>query len=460
MSQHESHPDGSDGKPGNGDSIPPPQFPSAILRPAGADGGRAGPRLGVGPKLSIGAAVFAVALAIAFFIVHHRRATDEQSLADKTADHADALTAVDVVPVVVAPAATSLPLPGQTRGWLESTIYARVDGFLDQWNVDIGDHIKQGQVLATIDTPELDQQLIMARQKLAVSQSNVEVAQASSDFAKTTFERWRDSPKGVVSDQEREEKQAEFNTSTARLHAATAQVDADQADVDRLLAMAAYKKVTAPFDGVITGRRVDVGDLVTAGSTSNTTWLFSIAQSDKIRLFVNVPQRVAAAMLPDVVATATSNEYPGRKFTGTITRTGRSFDPASNTMLVEVDLANADALLVPGMYMDVAFQLNRKGLLEVPASALLFRAGVTQVAVVDSDGTVHFRDVTIAVDQGDQVEIGSGVNDGDRVALNISNQIADGDHVDAHELPEPAAPQTPPPSDTGTAASTAAPGTP
>ena len=287
----------------------------------------------------------------------------------------------------------------------------------------------------------------MAQHKLAVSHSNVEVAQASSDFAKTTFDRWRDSPKGVVSDQEREEKQAEYNTSVARLHAASAQVAADQADVDRLLALSDYKKVVAPFDGVITGRHVDIGDLVTAGSTANTAWLFSVAQIDKVRLFVNVPQRVAAAMQPDVKATATSNEFPGKEFSGTIARTSRSFDPAANTMLTEVDLENPAGLLVPGMYMDVSFHFDRKGLLEVPASALIFRPGMTQVAVVDADGVVHFQTVTIAVDDGNQVELASGITSGDRVALNMSNQVAEGDHVDAHEISSSGEQQAPTPPD-------------
>jgi RND family efflux transporter MFP subunit len=457
LPQHDSHSERPDPKPGNGDSAtPPPQLPSSILRPAAGDERRAAPHRGIGPTLSIGAALVGVALAVGFFIVHHRRASDELALAEEASARGSAPAAVDVVPVVLAPAVTSLPLPGQTSGWYESTIYARVDGYLDKWFNDIGDHVHQGQVLATIDTPELDQQLIMAKHKLAVSESNVEVAKADADFAETTYVRWRDSPKGVVSEQEREEKQAEYNSSVARLNASKAQVDADQAEVDRLLALSAYKKVTAPFDGIVTGRHIGGGDLVTAGSTSNTNWLFRIAQSDKIRLFVNVPQRVAAAMLPDVVATATSSEYPGRKFTGAIARTSRSFDPESNTMLTEVDLDNPDGLLVPGLYMDVTFQLKGKGLLAVPASALLFRAGVTQVAVVDSDGTVRFHDVTIAVDQGDLVEIASGVNSGDRVALNISNQVADGDHVDAHAMDTPAPAPVPPSADSAAAALSAA----
>jgi RND family efflux transporter MFP subunit len=279
----------------------------------------------------------------------------------------------------------------------------------------------------------------------------VEVAAASSDFAKTTYDRWRTSPKGVVSDQERAEKQAEYDTSVARLHAAQAQADADQADVDRLLAMSAYKTVSAPFDGIITGRRIDIGDLVTAGSTSNTTWLYSIAQSDKIRLMVNVPQRIAAAMSPDVVAIATTNEYADQKFTGKIARTSRSFDPAANTMVIEVDLDNAGGLLVPGMFMDVSFQVKNRRLPQVPASALLFRPGVTQVAVIGDDNTVRFRTVTIAVDQGDQVEIGSGVKTGDRVAMNISNQVAEGDHVEVHDISAPTVPAAPPAANSGAA---------
>ena len=342
---------------------------------------------------------------------------------------------VDVVSVNYAPASESVGYPGETRGWYESTIYARVNGYVDKWFVDIGDRVHKGQVLATIETPDLDAQLQAAQHQLVVSQSQVEVVKAQADFAKSTYDRWRDSPKGVVSEQEREEKKAEFTSSVAQMRAAEAKVSADQADVDRLNAIEGYKQVTAPFDGVITSRHIDIGDLVTSGSTSSTTSLYTVAQISEIRIFVDVPQQAIAGMDVGVPAAATSDEFPGRKFEGKITRTSatRSIRPRG-LLHVEVDLENPDLVLMPGMYLQVHFEITHRGLLRVPASALMFRSGGPQVAVVADDGKINFRDVSIAIDNGDFVEIGSGVSANEKVALNLSDQIAEGDQVTATEI--------------------------
>jgi RND family efflux transporter MFP subunit len=384
-------------------------------------------------KLTILAVAIAVCLGIGFFVVEHRRNAESAELNDETAADIGSAPLVDVVGVKYAAPTQSLSLPGETRGWYQSTIYARVSGYVGQWFSDIGDRVHKGQVLATIETPDLDQQLIAAQQKLAVSQAEVKVMEANADFAKKTNERWKDSPKGVVSDQEREEKEAEFNGSIAHVNAAKAQVNADKADVDRLNDLEEFKKVSAPYDGVITERRIDIGDLVTAGSTNNTTLLYSIAQINEIRLFVDVPQRIAGSLDMDAEAVATTDEFPGRKFQGKIARTSRAIDPSSRTLRVEVDIQNPDLLLMPGMYMQVTLQLIHKKFLEVPASALMFRSAGPQVAVVGDDGKINFRDIEIGVDQGDVVEIASGLSIGERVALNLSSQVADGDRVTANQ---------------------------
>jgi RND family efflux transporter MFP subunit len=380
-------------------------------------------------KLVILAIVIAVGLSIGFVVVDHHRTRDSDELAAQAAADLGADPIVDVVRAKYAPPTQSLTLPGETRGWYQSTIYARVSGYVGQWFNDIGDRVHKGQVLATIDTPDLDQQLIAAQQKLAVSQAEVLVMQANAEFAKKTYERWRDSPKGVVSEQEREEKESEFSSSAARVNASLAQVNADKAEVNRLTALEEFKNVTAPFEGVITGRRIDIGDLVTAGSTSSTTSLYSIAQTNRIRVFVDVPQRVAASLDMNAPAAAISNEYAGRKFEGKISRTSRSIDPSSRTLHVEVDVSNPDLLLMPGMYVQVTLQLTHGKAVEVPASAMIFRSSGPQVAVVGDDGKVSFRDVQIAVDEGDYVEIGSGLSAGENVALNLSSQITEGQHV-------------------------------
>lgn len=383
----------------------------------------------IGLKLTIFAVLLATGLAVGFFFVQHHKAGAVELLAAQTASEGQQAPTVDVVAVKYAPAAQSVGYPGDTRGWYESTIYARVSGYVGKWVADIGDHVTRGQVLATIETPDLDAQLQAAEHQLAVSDSQVDVMKASADFAKSTYDRWRESPKGVVSDQEREEKKAEYNRSVAQLKAAEAKVSADQADVDRLKALEDFKQVTAPFDGVVTARHIDIGNLVTAGSTASTTSLYTVAQINKIRVFVDVPQRASAGMQVGVPAVAIANEFPDRKFQGAIARTASAIDPATRTLHVEVDIDNSDSVLLPGMYVDVNFNLSHKVLLQVPASALLFRASGPQVAVVGEDGKVHFQIVSIAIDNGDVVELSAGVAVDQNVALNLSSQIAEGDVV-------------------------------
>ncbi len=386
-----------------------------------------------GRRLGMLAGCFAILLATAFFVVHHIKGRDEALLAKATAATAEQPLPVNVVKVQLAPPSQVLTLPAQTGGWYSSTIYARVSGYLAKWFVDIGDQVKIGQVLATIDTPELDAQLEATQAQLNVSEADVKAKEADTDFAKTTYERWQGSPKGVVSDQEREDKKAHYETSVAGLNAARARVKLDQANVDRLMHLTEFKNVTAPFDGVITERRVDIGDLVAAGSSNNTSPLFGIAQTDNIRVFVNVPQSASLQLGVGSMAQVTANEYPNRSFEGKVTRTSESIDPLARTLRVEVDLANSDFALMPGMYVTVALRLKPTSFVEVPASALVFRASGPQVAVITGDNTVKFQDVAIARDNGHLVDISSGLSEGDRVALNINDQITDGEKVTVAE---------------------------
>jgi RND family efflux transporter MFP subunit len=234
----------------------------------------------------------------------------------------------------------------------------------------------------------------------------------------------------VVSDQEREDKKAGDASATAQLEAARAQVSLDQADVDRYSAFEQFKRVTAPYAGSIIERRVDIGNLVTAGSAASTTSLYRMAQDDPIRVFVDVPQSAAADLMKvGVPASISSTDLSGRPITGAITRTSDAIDPQARTFRVEVDIPNPDRRLVPGLYLQVAFQLQNGGMSQVPAAALLFSSQGPRVAVVDGDATVHFRAVTIGRDDGDKVELSSGVSNGERLVLNISNQIFEGERV-------------------------------
>lgn len=383
-----------------------------------------------GRTLQRAAAAVAITLLLAFLIVHFIKLHTERGLVRDTEASASTRPTVDVVVVHNRAAAGSLTLPGETAAWYQSTIYARVSGYVSKWYVDIGDHVKAGELLATIDTPELDAELAAARAKLQVAQAQVKVKQADAAFAASTYERWRDSPKGVVSDQEREDKKAGAVSAAAQLEAAHAQVNLNQADVDRLSAFEQFKRVTAPYAGTIIERRVDIGNLVTAGSSVSTTSLYRMAQDDPIRVFVEVPQSaVPDLMKVGVPAQISTNDASGQPITGAITRTSDAVNPQARTFRVEVDIPNADRRLVPGLYVQVAFQLQNGSTSQVPAAALVFQAGGPKVAVVDSDGTVHFRAVTIARDDGDRVELSSGVSDDDQLVLNISNQIVDGEKV-------------------------------
>jgi RND family efflux transporter MFP subunit len=383
-----------------------------------------------GWRIRRAAAAVAIALAAGFLLMYLIKWHREHVLARDTRADGASLPAVDVVAVHGGAAAGSLTLPGETAAWYESMIYARVSGYVGKWYVDIGDHVQAGQLLASIETPETDAELAAAKAKLSVAQAQVKVREADATFATSTYERWRDSPKGVVSEQEREDKKAGNAGAEAQLQAARAQVALDQADVDHYAALEQFKRVTAPYAGTITERHIDIGNLVTAGSGASTTSLYRMEQDDPVRVFVDVPQNAAADLMkigvPARISIPGSADAP---IDATVTRTSDAVDPKARTFRAELDVPNRDHRLVSGLYVQVEFQLPNAGMMQIPASALVFQADGPKVAVVGNDGTVHFHAITIARDDGNTVELGSGVSNGDRLVLNISNQIIDGDRV-------------------------------
>ncbi|MGP8098686.1 MAG: efflux RND transporter periplasmic adaptor subunit [Steroidobacteraceae bacterium] len=381
-------------------------------------------------RLKKGVVIAAAALLLGFVVVRVVRFFDERTVANAGEAAYAAPPPVDVVVARAVTTGQDLVLPGQTAAWYESIIYARVNGYVGKWLADIGDRVKKDQLLATIETPELDAELAAARSQLKASQAQVIAREAEAEFARTTNERWRDSPKGVVSEQEREEKKADFNTASARLYAANAQVALDKSRVDQYTALTEFKQVRAPFDGVITERKIDLGNLVTAGSNSSTTPLYRITLNDPLRVFVDVPQSAAEELMrPGVPAEVRATGSYAGVFVGKITRTAEAINPQARTMRVEVDLPNPTNALVPGMYVTVAFLLQPKGLVEVPAAALIFRAGGPQVARVNASGKVEFVKVAIVRDNGSLVDLGPSVKPGDRLVLNISSQIGAGQTV-------------------------------
>jgi RND family efflux transporter MFP subunit len=389
---------------------------------------------GTGLRMSILALVFAGVLVVGFFFVNSERRHTTNELAAATRAEMSGPPPVDVVSAKSSPLTQRLVLPGETAAWYDSKIYARVNGYVEKWLVDIGDHVSNGQTLALIETPELDAQLQAARAKLSAAQAEVNVKQAHADFAKSTYERWRDSPRGVVSEQERQTKKAVSIEANSELIASRAQVALDEADVDRLTSLTEFKKVKAPFDGTIVERDIDIGDLVTAGSGSGMSALYRVARNQPMRVFVNVPQSAADDLLMgNAQASIAVGGDASRHYDGKVSRTSRAINPQSRTLRVEVDIPNADSHLVPGMYVEVSFTLKTPIGVQVPAAALSFRPK-PQVAIIDDKNVVEFRDVKIGVDDGDVVQIESGLNEGDKVVLNLSSQIASGMKVDAHEL--------------------------
>ena len=393
-----------------------------------------------GRRTKRGVVIAAIVLLLGFLLVSVVRFFHARGVANAGEAAYSQPPAVDVVTAQPATAGQDLVLPGETAAWYETTIYARVNGYVRSWQVDIGDRVKKGQLLATIETPELDAELAAAKAQMQSSEAQVGARKAEVAFSKTTNERWRDAPKGVVSEQERESKKADYQTAEARLYAANAQVALDKSKVDQYDALTEFRQVRAPFDGTITERKIDVGNLVTAGSGSTTTSLYRMAQTDPLRIFVEVPQSAAGELMkPGVPAEIRATGAVGGIFAGKITRSAESLNAQARTMRVEVDMPNASHSLVPGMYVTVAFRLPARGAVEVPAAALIFRATGTQVAQVDANGKIQFKDVTIARDNGRLVELGSGVQAGDKLVLNISSQITSGEAVTANN-PQP--PQT------------------
>jgi RND family efflux transporter MFP subunit len=329
-----------------------------------------------------------------------------------------------------AEAVVDVPLPGTTEPFLTTGIYARTDGYLKARYVDIGDHVTAGQLLADIASPEVDQQLNQAQATLAQGKANVVRLQADLALARTTLKRFVTIGVGPVTQQEIDERADTATTAEKAVDAAQATVRANQADVDRLEELTGFERVYAPFTGIITARNVDPGSLITAGSTQQTTQLFSLAQVDTLRIFVFVPQAYAFDVRVGQSADVALREQPDRVFKGTVTRTAGAIDTGSGTLLTEVQVPNRDGALLSGAYVTVHFKLHRANPpLLIPGTALLAGAQGIRVAVIASDGTLHYKPIEIGRDYGDQVEVQSGLDSADVIATALPSGLAEGAKV-------------------------------
>jgi len=378
----------------------------------------------------IGVIAAAVAIIIAAFGILQRR-SHEAEVTQWTQEQA--IPTVAVIAPRAGAAAQSLVLPGTVQAWYEAPIYARVPGYLKNWYFDYGAHVKKGDVLAEIETPDLDAQLAAAQAKLNSARAVVKVREAEKQFAESTYQRWRDSPKGVVSVQEQESKEADYNSAAARLNAATAEVAADQGEVDRLQALESFKSITAPFDGVVTARETDIGALINAGSgvgAGNGPELFRVTDIHKMRIYVQVPQQLSANIQAGLTADLHLPQYPDKIFNAAVATTSSAINTSARTLLVELHADNADSLLQPGAYAQVDFALPRNpNIVRVPTSALIFREQGMQVATIGPGDKIELKAVTLGRNLGTEVEVISGLSLADRVVNSPPDSLANGDSV-------------------------------
>jgi RND family efflux transporter MFP subunit len=312
-------------------------------------------------------------------------------------------------------------LPGSIEALHESPVYARTSGYVTRWTKDIGAHVQAGELLAQIESPEIDQQAEQAKAQLGQ-------LQAALNFAKKTLDRWKSLEKdSAVTEQELDQYQSGYDAAVANL-------SAGEANYHHLVELQRFERVVAPFTGVVTSRGVDVGNLVTAGATLGATGstasarpLFSISGTDTVRVYVDVPQSAMSFVQPGAKVDVLVRELPNKTFRGTVARNARALDAASRTLLTEIQIPNKTGALVPGMYVQVRFEItSTQPPILVPANTLVVRSNGPQVAVVKPNHTIHYQKLELARDFGDQVEVVSGLNDGDQLVVNPSDDIREG----------------------------------
>jgi RND family efflux transporter MFP subunit len=386
--------------------------------------------------------VLTVVIVVAFFAGYIPLQTRNTLVRREATEQAQALPRVDVIQVGRASGMSELDLPGNIQAITEAPILARADGYLQRRLVDIGDRVQAGQTLAEIAAPELDEQVRQVKAALQQSRAaldqalaNLEQGKSNMELARITAERWsKVVARGGVSKQENDQYQAQLQAQVAGVQSLekavaaqrgnVAQAEANVAHIDEVQG---YRIVKAPFAGAITQRNVDVGALVAAGNTL----LFRIAQTATLRTYVNVPQTNASTIHQGEEALLKVSNLPGREFHGTVARTANALDPTSRTMLVEIQVPNADGALLPGMYAQVHMSDARKSApVLVPGDALQVGADGTKVAVVRPDHTVHFQKIEVGRDYGDKLEVLSGLSDGDTIIPRPGDSIHEGAKVE------------------------------
>jgi RND family efflux transporter MFP subunit len=361
----------------------------------------------------VGGAFVCLAIAVvAYGLVS--RAAQTSRLHDLT--EAQAVPSVSIVAPTHVENHAGLDLPGRLEAYIRAPIYARVPGYLKTWKYDIGGKVKAGDVLAEIDTPDLDQQLMQARADLSVSQANAKLAQISA-------ERWQSlAGTDAVAKQD-------VDTRTFTLNANIAQVKAAQANVDRLVAEEGFKRLIAPFDGIVTARETDIGALINVGATGGAQ-LFVVSETSKLRVYLNVPQNYVPSVPPGTKATITVPEHPDKNYSGTVEASAQAVDPTTGTTLMQLIVDNSAGEMMPGDYAGIHLEIAAAAnVLSVPSSALIFDAKGVSIATVDLGNRVRLKPVSIERDLGAVVELASGLASTDRVIQNPPDGIGNGAEV-------------------------------
>jgi membrane fusion protein (multidrug efflux system) len=335
--------------------------------------------------------------------------------------------------------ASSVVLPGSVQPLQETGVYARANGYVREWFFDIGAHVKKGQVMAELEVPDVDQELRQAQATSNQARAQIRQAETQLELARITNQRYAAlGPSGVVTQQEVDQYRAGYDAQQANVAAAEAAHGSALANVQRLRDLKSFGVIVAPFDGVVTSRTAEVGQLVTAG-TGAATPLFKVAEVDTVRVFVNVPQLYAGGIEVGMDAPTTVREIPGRVFAGRVARTAHELDVGTRSLLTEVDIPNPDDSLLAGMYGKVSFRMTgQRPLLFVPATAVLIDARGTRVAVVH-DAVLSWRGVDIDGDLGDRIVVSTGLAEGDVVVVAPSDRLAEGMRVSVTELKSAAA---------------------
>ena len=372
--------------------------------------------------------LFAITLVLGLIPRFRQTGTLNQAAAETTS----AKPRVSVAAVRQEPAAQQRVLPGNALPLLEASLYARATGYVSKRLVDIGDRVEEGQLLAVIDSPEIDDQLVQASAQLNQSKANLKLNEANAALAKTTLNRFsglKQANQGAVSQQDIDEREATVRTSEANVDASSATVGVAEANVKRFADLKNFEKIAAPFAGVVTARHVDPGDLVSADNMQRE--LFHVMNTDVLRVFVNVPQTYAATIKAGGNAEVYLRDNPSKKYAGKVTRTANALDPNTRTLLTEVQVPNKESELRPGMYLQVSFDFARDfDPVLIPTAALSIRDGAPRVGVLSGDNKVSYRSIDLGRDYGAEVEVIDGLKAGETVVVHPGDDLVDGTAVD------------------------------